>query len=770
MLGAAALLLSVSALTAQTAYDTVYDQLKNLAPLGETVAPVRGVVLRRDVMELRLDSGSAFLLTPVAGRTIGIAFVGAGSMSFVPPLAIERFNLRRVLGDSTITGPITAAVFIFSDSTQAELGRGLKFAAPSGAPAALNEARSAVNDALDYLIDGRSRSADPTLLTNLLNGTRNAYFSAFVRRQRGESVLLQIDPAQAEEVILFRRGKMIGQRTETICQFQRAEELAAGVSVTSKQPQPVAVESYAIDATITGTYKFSASVTTKLVGRADGQQWVPFRLYHELDVDSVVSEAGVPLTYFRRNNYYPLWVRLPEPLGRGKTQTFRVVYHGGLIGFGSALPPMWDEDRGDLRTVLDGWAFIKSTETWYPRYADYQFYDVSLTFHTPKDLKFSSIGRLVQVDTQGNTIVSRWQSELPTNQVSFNIGKFEEFSITDPRIPPVTVHLNTDAHRLISRYIPSSRSAQQDVGVDVANSLAFFTNVFGPPLFHQYTATEIPYFHGQAFPGMIHLSWWTFLGMSTKGEDESFRAHEMAHQWWGIGVEPAGDRDAWLSEGFSEFAGMWYMQLILHDNDKYFKMLRDSRDEIRRQRARAAPIGLGYRAIESWRGGYDLITYQKGAWVLHMLRNMMIDTRTMSEERFTRMMRSFYETYRGKRATTLDFQRTVEEHVGRPMDWFFNEWVYGTDVPTYTFAWKMDSVSAGGSQYNARIRIRQTDVPDGFAMYVPLRIKFAQGEAVIRVLVRGPLTEAPLALPAEPKAMELNPFESVLAVVKTEGW
>jgi hypothetical protein len=73
---------------------------------------------------------------------------------------------------------------------------------------------------------------------------------------------------------------------------------------------------------------------------------------------------------------------------------------------------------------------------------------------------------------------------------------------------------------------------------------------------------------------MIHLSWYTFLGMSEKGEDESFRAHEMAHQWFGIGVEPASERDAWLSEGFSEFAGMWYMQLILQDNDKYFKMLR----------------------------------------------------------------------------------------------------------------------------------------------------------------------------------------------------
>jgi hypothetical protein len=66
--------------------------------------------------------------------------------------------------------------------------------------------------------------------------------------------------------------------------------------------------------------------------------------------------------------------------------------------------------------------------------------------------------------------------------------------------------------------------------------------------------------------------------------------------------------------------------------------------------------------------------------------------------------------------------------------------------------------------------INQTDVPASFAMYVPLRIKFAEGEAIVRVLVRGPLTEQTITLPAEAKSIELSPFESVLAQVKTEAW
>ena len=150
-----------------------------------------------------------------------------------------------------------------------------------------------------------------------------------------------------------------------------------------------------------------------------------------------------------------------------------------------------------------------------------------------------------------------------------------------------------------------------------------------------------------------------------------------------------------------------------------------------------------------------------------MLRNMMLNTRTMDENRFKAMMRDFYETYRGKRASTLDFQRAVEKHIGQPMDWFFDQWVYGTAVPTYTFSWKAETDSAGNA---VRLRVRQDDVPETFAMYVPVLITFDQGEAILRMLVRGPTTEATVRLPARPKQVKLNPLESVLAEVKTEGW
>lgn len=760
--------LAVALAVQQSTYDTVYDQVKNIAPTG-AVAQVHGLAFRRDVMELKLDSGAAFLLTPIGDRTIGIAFVGRGSFSFPPPLIVEQYNMKHVLGDTTVDGPITAAVFIFADSTADQLRRQLKF--DNAQSASLDDATDATHAALDYLVDGHSHLIDQSLVTALLNHTTSEYFTAYIRRQHGESVMMQFDPARTEEVLLLRRGKMQQQRTETVCQFQRADDFSHNIGLDDKDVDALAVTHYDIDASIDGNYKFAAHTGMRFVSHQNRQQWVPFYLYDELDVDSVTTAHGEPLTFYRRSHQGDLWIRLAKPASAGDTVDVRVAYHGGLIGFGSAiedfLPPWWDPSRRQAMPFLDNWAFIKDPSGWYPRYGPVQRATFSMTFHTPAKLKFASISRLVDSSTTGDVKTTHWESELPARNVSFNIGTFEQLDIRDPRIPPVTVDVNSEAHRSIGRLFPSARNPEEFVGADIANSLAFFTRMFGPPLFHEYYATEIPYFHGEAFPGLIHLSWVTFLGLNDDGRDEIFRAHEMAHQWWGIGVEPATYRDAWLSEGFSDFAGMWYMQSILHDNEKYLKHLHDSRQEIRRERNHAAPIGLGRRAGQNWRGNYELSTYEKGAWVVHMLRNMLLDTRTMSEDRFIGVMRDFYQTYRGKRATTEDFQHVIERHVGQPMDWFFNEWVYGNDIPTYTFSWNATHDSTGNA---AQIRVRQSDVPAGFTMFVPVLIKFDQGEALVRVLVRGPTTDVTLRLPAEPKSMELNPLESVLAEVKTEGW
>ena len=192
---------------------------------------------------------------------------------------------------------------------------------------------------------------------------------------------------------------------------------------------------------------------------------------------------------------------------------------------------------------------------------------------------------------------------------------------------------------------------------------------------------------------------------ATSGEDEVFRAHEVAHQWWGIGVDFASYHDQWLSEGFSNFSGLWYLQSVSKNNDQYFDMLRQWRSSILLREGEPGPISLGYRVFatrDDDLDDYQTVVYKKGAWVVHMLRILMLDLKTMSDDRFTAMMKDFYGQYEGRRASTEDFQRVVERHAGTEMGWFFDQWVHSTATPTYRVAHRTEPAENG--QFRVRLQ------------------------------------------------------------------
>jgi aminopeptidase N len=249
-----------------------------------------------------------------------------------------------------------------------------------------------------------------------------------------------------------------------------------------------------------------------------------------------------------------------------------------------------------------------------------------------------------------------------------------------------------------------------------------------------------------------------------------FRAHEVAHQWFGIGIDYATYRDRWLSEGFSDFAGLWYMQNRKSSTDKYFAILTGWRSRILERRREPIPIWLGHRVATATTGDdYSTIVYQKGAWTLHMLRMLLLDLKTMNEDRFTNVMREYYTSFAGKAASTDDFQQVVERQTGQKMDWFFNQWVRASAVPTYRVATKTEEADG---KFRVKLRVTQEQVPEDFLMYVPVGIELDNKQTVrLRVKVTGARSEIDLPpLPAKPRAIRFNDLEGVLAEVKNEGW
>ncbi len=751
-------------------YEAVLDQLFALSPRVDQVAAVDGFTFRRDAATFTLDSGTLQLLTPVAGRTVGVVFVGDGRVTIVPPMEVERAQVQRVFETTsdTLTRRFEALVLIFADTTADEFERRLAF----GTGAAAGKADDRVNDALEYLGERKRHPFHRDVLTALLNRWQTNLFYAHARTDDGP-LFFVLNPYDTHETVTVgrRSREARGDVIEPVSEFPSAMELQRQVRL---EPRLIEVDRYAVATEIENDLDGRGQTALTFHALRRGVQWIPLRLMDDMEIDSVAAADGTPLSFVRPDESSLIWVRTNVPLDAGESHAITVWYHGRLLERRSLLP-LDVQARMQLGPVHDRWMFLRDPNSWYVSYR-WEPAPMDLVFRAPSKYILATVGDSVGADVEDDVTSTRWRATAPT-RASFMIGEFERRDVTDPRIPPVTVLVDERSHRALEDfllrndlYLPRQRDMLENVTTDVANSLAFFIGDLGDPISRRYYAAEIPYSHGQAFPGLLHLSWWTFQSTDDEGGEEMFRAHEMAHQWWGIDVEPATYRDHWISEGLAEFWGLLYMQLALGDNEKYFKVLRDWRDDLHRRRNDIGPTCIGARAAV---GGdpedYTLAIYAKGAWIMHMLRNLFLDLDTMNEDAFLAMMKDFYQTHRGGKASTQDFQQVVEKYVGSSMDWFFDQWLCGTAVPTYRFRHAVDEHADG--TYTLRLRVWQEDVPDGFKMVVPVHVDFGEvGTAAVPILIDKPEQDFSFdQLPAKPLRVELNYLESVLAKVKDQG-
>jgi aminopeptidase N len=181
---------------------------------------------------------------------------------------------------------------------------------------------------------------------------------------------------------------------------------------------------------------------------------------------------------------------------------------------------------------------------------------------------------------------------------------------------------------------------------------------------------------------------------------------------------------------------------------------------------------MGLRLISPRTGdAYQNVTYPKGAYVLQMLRSMMRSTDDHDQDKaFIAMMHDFVESHRERAATTESFKAIAEKHMTKLMDfgrngrldWFFDEWVYGTQVPRYHFDSQLGS--ADGGQVKLHMTITQSEVDEHFAMLVPIFADFGKGMIRLgQVGVIGNSTRSvDFVLPSQPKKVALNAYKDIL--------
>ncbi len=729
------------------AYALLYKSLTSLQPDSTSVATVSNLKISRDAATFDLVSGKLLLCKSVVGRTCAALFIGDGSYRFTPSTAVERAHLARFFKTESMNEPIAMLFLVFADTTLEELRRTLTFA-PGVVPPGVEKELEKYGR---FISNADSKSLDEAFARAFLNDEKNDLFYAHMITGSGEHRFFQVNPYDVEEVSFMRRGQAVDRVfRELVSMAHYQSEYASEPRAEDKRS--VAVDRYVVECDLADNLnaRFRTDLTFRPL-KAD-LRWIDFSLYPELRVDSIIWDDGTPAAFhqvaYHRMGDNTLWVR--NVPASGGARTLKIFYGGNLL--------FRERD----------WVLLKSSIGWYPTHDAKNKALFDLTFRTPKSMKFASVGRLLSSETRGDQRITRWVGDTPIRNASFNIGVFQEQNFTPDSVAPITVYRGPE----------SSGGMGEQIGWDVENSIKFYEHLYGKLPFEHFYVTEIPAYHGEAFPGLIHLSFSTFLRNNNTGYAEIFRAHEVAHQWWGIGVDFASYHDQWISEGFSEYSGLMYMQAVLKDNEKFFRRMNDYKKELLGNRKsifldgqQAGPIWLGWRtSSSSTQGDYDLIIYKKGAWVLHMLRNYFLDLNTMKEDTYRSMMREFFTSSVGRSVSTEDFQRVVEKYAGANMGWFFNQWVYGTGIPSYTYAYKVEE--APGGKYKVMLRVKQANVPPDFQMVVPVKIDFGDGKAArVRVLVRGAESEQQLPLmPLEPKKVIFNDLESVLCEVDTERW
>jgi hypothetical protein len=419
---------------------------------------------------------------------------------------------------------------------------------------------------------------------------------------------------------------------------------------------------------------------------------------------------------------------------------------------------------------------ILDTTGWYPTFGYLMRSASKVQYCYPRDLQLLAVGKKLKEWTEQEKNCSEWEQKTPVAIVSFSLGDFKHKNVKVEGLPPADI-FSGKRHSGIRL----GGSGLDNVAADVVNSLNFFQTLYAPYPFDSILSTEIPAAHGQGFPGFLHLSGQTFEDVGLTGIDEAFRAHEVSHQWWGHLVGWESYHDQWISEGFAEFSGAIYADAAHPKKDLLLKIIESWKDDVlnkgsvRRQRYGAMKLGgnitMGTASGPIWLGirlssskspaDYSLLVYQKGAYVIHMLRMMMKDLQNNSDERFFQMMKDFVKTYSWKNATTKGFQEIAEKHYGESLQWFFDQWVYGTHVPKYEFRWKVEP--AEGNNYVLICDIQQKNVPDGFQMPVPIYLDFGKDRfAIQRILVDEPLKTVRIPLPEKPRNVQFNFQRAVL--------
>jgi hypothetical protein len=797
----------VSAAGSKGNNDPVYSNLRTQGRTAQdfslAYATVNNLILIKEGAAFNLKSGELYFLSPVEGRYTAAVFIGDGEFALAPPTEAERNSLQLFTNEPSITEQFSSLTFRFTDKTYEEVK--VSPAVHMGTAGAQAARASDLFRENQTLLRKRLRdNSELRVLADIYAPERPGFFYAFINGKRYSKLVYAFNPlgipeVSPEEVLLFSYGEDDGGFWSA---FHRIQEYNAGTASSSEDHRLIDLTKHEIDGSIKGT-KLTATDRLTFRALAPGRVLL-LSLFGPLRVSRVLDEQGKELNFVQeaKDEDSDFGIIMPQSLETGKSYTLTVQYEGSDA----------------LRDSGGGNFILIPRSTWYPNNGGTQFGDRALfdvTFRFPKNMMFVGTGAATVPDSRdGDQSLAKWTSGKTELAVAgFNYGRFKKKELADPdtgyniefyaneevpdEIKQIQLAIEQAEREGINTMttlgsISTTKMAEVAIS-DAQNATRVYNTYFGKLPYTRMAMTQQPAANfGQAWPTLIFMPYTAFIDGTQRaqlmgvrvGTDNFWRyvePHEIAHQWWGHVIGWNSYRDQWMSEGFAEFSASLYVWYIRKDINKFIEFWEDQRQRIitptrltkERKPYTVGPVTQGYRLNSGKTGAaYQFLVYPKGAYILHMIRMMMYQAGE-GDAKFQAMMKDFVQTHFNQDVSTEDFKRIVEKHItpamnveqNGKMDWFFNEYVYGTEMPSYRFDYQLNGDVLSG-------KITQSGVSKDFAMLVPLYADFGKGWTKLgsaTLVGNTTLDVKDLKLPAKPKKVAICAMNDVLAASIQNG-
>jgi len=390
---------------------------------------------------------------------------------------------------------------------------------------------------------------------------------------------------------------------------------------------------------------------------------------------------------------------------------------------------------------------------WYPNY-DYpnERFSSEVICHVPPDMTVVSNGRLLGEKADPNTGLKavHWRQDKPhvNYLIALAAGRFKRIESRYKDIP-------------LAFYTPASQidlAARSLEGTD--DMIGFFEKETGTPYpwdkYYQVVAEDFTA-HGMENTSLTILTTNTLFTPETENLDTSTMlvAHELAHQWFGDFVTCKDWANVWLNEGFATYYENLYQGHRFGQADFLYNMVQDTRRIFANSESTRPIFDRNYRSEGEQ---FDYRAYQKGGWVVHMLRAQLGDAP------FRRCVQTYLQRYGLGTVTTEDLRAVAEEVSGQSLDRFFDQWVFGGGYPRLkiTYAWS-DKTRL------ARLSVNQTQAEDdkGKVFHLPTKVRFVvTGKRIDQDLsIDQGQQDFYFPLASEPNIVRFDPEYTVLAEV-----